>query len=691
MAGESLFPTFNETLHPMRVPSDTQAPLASLRSSDARPAAGAQRERAVPGRLLAAIVAGVFFLATLPTLGRLEFFDGVEHINLATVQEMRRNAAVGEPVNWLLPTLEGEARTIKPPLTAWLSAVPVSTETVRKLAAPAAGDRAAAFEQFVRQCRVSAVLGAGLMLLAVYELGRMIGGGGLPEGDRRVGWASVIVCASMLLFLRQGRRATTDIQLALWVSVCNAFLAAAIIENRRWVGFLGAGVALGLSSMSKGPHIALLQTAVPFTLFALWRHRAGLKERVEGTPNDREQGGWLLPLLAGVALALIVGLWWYVYVWATVPAVWSMWLPELTRAQANRVPPSPWYEYLRLGRWLLPWTAWALVGGWAAGGAILRPLSNQAPARPRVGANTDSAPPEPPVLALLLLLPPILVMTCFHERWERYLIPFAGPAAVLAGWAIVRYFDRLRSAAAVPLADRLADAFTWAATAYLAILLPLLGISTKVASYRTWDGRPWFSTREAVTAATLGAFFLAAGFIIWRRGHRTDRRLAGALLGILLACWVGAEMALRGIALSANEGVPQQRLAELIWNKYPEARLYSPKAPTKYGSLSLPSLILSLDADRPIAVRPNPLPTIPGPRPLLLITDVTDDEPPAPPPIPPGWHRETIVPIMKGKRYVQRPRPIKGSEGILRIAEIPSDPFLRAWKRGRGKGVWRCF
>src|SRR5207253_2151870 len=93
---------------------------------------------------------------------------------------------------------------------------------------------------------------------------------------------------SSILFLRFARGATTDVQLALWVTAANAFLALALLHDRRWVGWLGAGAALGLAFMSKGP-VAFVQTLVPFGLFAAWRWRAA-REWAGVSPSSGTRG-----------------------------------------------------------------------------------------------------------------------------------------------------------------------------------------------------------------------------------------------------------------------------------------------------------------------------------------------------------------------------------------------------------------
>src|SRR5436309_2646008 len=191
--------------------------------------------------LVAVLIAAAFFVAVAPTLRSQDFTGGSENLVVETVLEMRR----GGP--WLIPTLMDVPRVTKPPLAAWITAAAVSPDTVARLSSRDKATRDAAFSDLAWQVRWPSLLSACAMLLATYALARnlLLGPG--------VAVASAAVCGSTLLLLRFARAATTDVQLALWVTVANACLALAIFRGRRWAGCVGAGAALGLALMSKGP------------------------------------------------------------------------------------------------------------------------------------------------------------------------------------------------------------------------------------------------------------------------------------------------------------------------------------------------------------------------------------------------------------------------------------------------------
>jgi 4-amino-4-deoxy-L-arabinose transferase-like glycosyltransferase len=630
----------------------------------------------------------LFAAAVLPSLGRLDFFDGVEHFNLATVQEMRRNEAAGRPVNWMLPTLQGEARVVKPPVTAWIAALLVSPADVAKLSNPDDAVRDRAMSDFVFRARLPTLACSCLMLLGVFVLGRSLAG-----GDWRVGAVAALACASTVLFFQQGRRATTDLQLAVWVTWTNALLAAAWFQRRVIIGYVGGGLAIGLASMAKGPHIALLMTVVPFAAFALLTRgrNAATEAGVASRPSRRDVR---LCVAAGVLAALVVGLWWYVHVAATVPGIGDTWYREVTRHNAqvgrNVMTPDPWYAYTSFLGLLLPWTGWVVLGaGYAMREYLVAPSREQSKT-PAAAHATDAGPvadepsgslgslptpqdgvvtptatdapasaARPLLLAVLLVLVPVLVMSFFSERKDRYLLPFVGPAAVLAGWAVIRWWDDRRAAtaqaaegnitggSATRRLDRtlgsITGGFTFAAAGWLALSVVVAG-AAGVKGYRTAADQPWFSVQGAVVMGVAVVFLLGLGLI------RSRRSLIAPLLAVATAGWLGGELRLQGLAASAgdNDDRPQRELASRIWHAWPDAIVYSTDPVTLYGQLNRPAIVLSMRLNRVIETRPAVLPATVRERPVVLVTDMIG----AAPRVPPGVRRIAEVPLRTGRRYV---------------------------------------
>lgn len=172
------------------------------------------------------------------------FHDAIENINVATVMELRRDG------HWAMPRLLGEVRWAKPPLTTWITASGITSRTLVALAGSDPASAESALRWLAFETRWPAALASCLMLAAIYELGRTLGG-------RELGLTAALVAGTSLLFVRQSHTATIDAQLALCVAAANMFLAKAIFAQKRWLGLIGTGLAIGLGLMHKGPVVLL--------------------------------------------------------------------------------------------------------------------------------------------------------------------------------------------------------------------------------------------------------------------------------------------------------------------------------------------------------------------------------------------------------------------------------------------------
>jgi hypothetical protein len=79
------------------------------------------------------LISALFFAAIAPTLGWMGFYNGTEKISVATALETRRDG------HWLIPLLDGRPRFVKPPLTAWATALSIDGQTLTNLASPRPG------------------------------------------------------------------------------------------------------------------------------------------------------------------------------------------------------------------------------------------------------------------------------------------------------------------------------------------------------------------------------------------------------------------------------------------------------------------------------------------------------------------------------------------------------------------------
>ena len=486
-------------------------------------------------------------LAVWPTLSWLEFSGGSESLLAATSLEMRREG------HWLLPKLCGEARIAKPPLPAWITAAAVSRGTLDRLDGPPGGQRDLAYGDLAGRMRLTALVAGCGMLLGVYALGWAI-------GDRRLGLASSLVAASMLIFLMQARKATTDIHLALWVCAANAFLAAVILRGRWWLGWLGAGVALGLAIMSKGP-VALVQSLVPVIGYCGWQisySRLAGPDPPQATIHNPQSAIRLSAPSRGMLLMLLVALPWFAYVALNTPDVIARWRAEVTRVGATDQPPGRWYAYISLFALAVPWTVFLLGGMWMAIGRI-------------IARRTDGL-----TLTLLLLVVPIVIMSLAPDRKARYLLPMAGPAAVLSAAALLDLSDRWARRKRI---DTLAVGAHWATLAVLAAGLPIAG----AAVLKTLDGRPWYTPWQAVSVAVVMLALLA----LCRRIRPLDRAILSATVITMLLLHAVLVWGYRDTAEGRSELKP---LADKIVATMPGAEVYSvwPNRPLRLAPPELP-------------------------------------------------------------------------------------------------------
>ena len=493
-----------------------------------------------------AIVAG-FFAVVAPTLAWLDFFHAEENVVIATALETRRTG------HWLVPTLQGRERTIKPPLTVWITAASIRPETVQHLGDHDTHIRESARRVLAFESRWATVICAGLMLVAVFELGRAI-------DDSSFGVLCACVCGTTWYFLvRQGSKNTVDLQLALWVNVASALLAWAVLRGRVWSGCLGAGFALGLASMSKGPAVPLLQSVVPVVLYIWWL-------------RERPRISWAAIVL-GAILMLIVGTWWYVLVYLNHPQIGPTWLAELTRKGANDLR-DPWHHYLRALRFMWPWLIWFIVAI-AAGFVTL------------IKGRRD----ERWMLAFFLGVVPLLVMNLFNERKERYLIPLIAPLSVMAAW-VVR--EHIRSAPRWEIWEKIASPLHWLGLAVLVIGMPLAG-AMGWEKMRTIDDTPWFSLPVAIVGGGAMLALLVAGLFAYRN-HRAaivPATVAIMSIGSLMYAW--------GLCRD-DAGVSDMKsfAADEIWQHWPAARVYSSYAAERPGIVFMPAVDLAIYTNRTV-------------------------------------------------------------------------------------------
>jgi 4-amino-4-deoxy-L-arabinose transferase-like glycosyltransferase len=523
-----------------------------------------RRASAMGFTLKAAAIAAVFFAGVLPTLSWLEFSSGSENLVVETVLEMRR----GGP--WLIPTLKGAPRTAKPPLTAWISAALLKPATVTALA-DVGQPRERAYRQLAWEIRWPALLFSCLTLLACAWLGRVI------FDDDGIGLAAAAMMGSSLMFLRFGRTMTTDVQLGLWVTMANAAFALALLRGRTWIGCLGGGAALGLALMSKGP-VAIAQTIAPFIVVAIWnRWRPS-----ESQPRTMRRIRWS-PLVAAAIVTLAIALPWPIYTLARLPGQIAFWWAQITggggREEFSADPP---WTYLALIPLLMPWTGLFVIG--------MIDLFRRRTAAAR--------------LAIALVVVPLLIMTCFAEKNERYLLPMLAPAAVVCAIGIVRREDDEPD----PIREWVVG-LTWPVLTAI-----VLGACVGGAFLKKVDQTSYWSLPTGLMLAAAAAVILIVAWMIDRmRGGRAPLLVAGAVLMIATQA-----LFMHGYADSRNGRSDGKPLADAIVNTLgPGADVRTFVSPGRFFRVPV-DFVIYLNGTTEQASDPTTLPSV-APRPRAII------------------------------------------------------------------------
>jgi len=503
----------------------------------------------------------------------VEFAGGSENIVVATALEMRRS---GE---WVIPTLAGQRRIAKPPLAAWIAAVSVDRDTFAQTLSNEPAVRDAAYRKLAWEVRWPALLCGCITLAFTFDLGRILGG-------RKLGVIAALAQGASYGFMRYSRIASTDVQLALWVTAANVFLALALLEKKKWLGYIGAGVTIALAFISKGP-VALVQTLAPVGLFAVM-----MRKREDAEARDKTAWG---PAVAGVFVFLLLALPWFLHVARRMDA-WHTWRIEVMR-QDPVVPRSNPFNYATIFALVLPWAAFFVAGSLLAVEQIRRrPL-------PRI------------VMALLLVFVPILLMTFFPDRKEPYLVPMLSAASVLVGYGVLWVSEK-----ALEKQAKMVASAHWIIMAVFAIGLPIAMALPNLSRMKTIEGGAWLSWSAAIG-------FAIAGIVLLVIGALNSTKIIGIVAPTVAAMLLIQPALMQGYSRSEEGRSELKQFAFAVREKFPDSPAFSyrpGRRPPEELSIYMNRTVRALDelSNLPAPTGPqllflfedkkNPLPSLPS-------------------------------------------------------------------------------
>lgn len=314
--------------------------------------------------------------------------DIMECRNIVTAREMVYDG------HWIVTTMNGELRFEKPPLPTWLTAV---AEIV------AAGS--------LSMQRSMAGLVAVLLVVYFWKFARRVLG-----VDPLIPTLILLTCYNVILM---GRTASWDIYTHAFMMGAIYHLALSLGRKEgkttvgqvpQWRHFMLSGLMIGLSIMSKGP-VSLYALFLPFVIAYVMLERPSIK------------GKW--PQLTVMAIiAVVIGSWWYVYIYAFHGDELSTVVGKETGSWLNHNV-RPWWYYWKFFLEAGVWSLLLLT-------AIVLPITSR-----------NRRKNKQWLLPVAWMAGSLILLSLLPEKKSRYLLPLIIPACYVMGvvveWWTVRF------------------------------------------------------------------------------------------------------------------------------------------------------------------------------------------------------------------------------------------------------------
>ena len=323
-------------------------------------------------------------------LPNLEVIDVtiMEARNFITAREMLTDN------NWLLTTMNGEARYEKPPLPTWLTAISAMLFGIKSV--------------FV--LRLPAVILIMVIVVYVYKISKEISNDTL--------FAFVSACIASTSFYIIG-----IIIEAPWDIFAHGFMCVAIYHlfllfeksNQIWKNTLIAGCFLGFSFLCKGP-VSIYALMLPFLLAYGFTYKySAFKSKI-------------IPVISIIILMFFIGGWWYVYVRFQDPETFTA-ITQKETGNWSSYNVRPFYYY---------WSFFTQSGLWTIP-AFISLLYPYLKSRVR---NLKAYQ-----FTLLWTLFAVILLSIIPEKKSRYLMPVLIPLAINCSFYIdylIREFKNLK-------------------------------------------------------------------------------------------------------------------------------------------------------------------------------------------------------------------------------------------------------
>lgn len=388
----------------------------------------------------------------------------MEARNFITAREMLDDG------NWLLTTLNGEARYQKPPLPTWLTAFSAALFGLKSIVG----------------LRFPAAILALVLVISSYKFSEKV------FNSRSLAFIGSLILATSFYMVSAGRDANWDIFAHGFMMVCIYQLYLFFTKEKGvYKHAFIAALFFGCSFMSKGP-VSAYTLLLPFLIsFGIVYKYKELRQRI-------------VPLVLFLIVALFLSGWWYWYTYTYDPNT----VAEITRRETGNwtgYNVRPFYYYwnffIQSGVWTIP----AIIG-------LIYPYL-----RSRVSNKKGY------LLTFLWTMGSVVLLSIIPEKKSRYLLPVIIPLAFNTAFYIEYLFRRFSE-----IKDRretIPVYFNFGLIAAIGLLFPIAGyfyLKDSLSGNWLWfillsfflSGIGFFMLRNLLRKRIRPIFYLTIAFII---------------------------------------------------------------------------------------------------------------------------------------------------------------------------------